>query len=119
MKGLLFFLFLYVCLIWVLAVSWYEGTEVQKFGLRWTAIGLIALLIFMAGSRIWGWWRLRRARSGVRPAAAPKPAQVVHEDDAALAALIAEANASLAKSPAYAGKRGKTPLSELPLYLLI
>jgi type VI secretion system protein ImpL len=120
MKSLLFALFLYVCLVWVGALYWYEGPQVTKFGFFWTAAGLIAVLVFLAGSHLWGWWRLWRARAGVRPAAvAARPAPAVHEDDAALTVLIAEANASLAKAPGYVGKRGKTPLSGLPLYLLI
>src|SRR5439155_22757567 len=87
---------------------------------RWTAVGLMARLVFVIGARLLSWWRLRRARkASVRPTGPAKPMPVVHEDDAALAALIAEANATLAKAPGYAGKLGRTPLSGLPLYLLI
>jgi len=115
-KTLLFSLFLYVCLVWVGAVYWQAGAE---FGLRWTAIGLIAVLAFIIAARLFGWWRLWRAKAAARPIAPAKSAPPIHEDDAALAALIAEANATLAKAPAYAGKRESTPLSGMPLYLLI
>ncbi len=117
-KSLLFLLFLYICLVWVGAAYLHSGPTFQEFGLRWTAIGLIAVLAFIAGSHLFGWWRRWRARPA-RPAAAPKPEPVIHEDDSALAALIAEANTTLAKAPAYADKRTPAPLYRLPLYLLI
>ena len=50
--------------------------------------------------------------------AIPKPVQPVHEDDAALATLIAQANTVLGKGPAATGGQGKS-LSSFPLYLLI
>jgi len=121
-KSLLFFLFLYVCLVWVAAAYWHSGRELREFGLRWTAAGLIVLLAFVVGARLFYWWRLWRAKAVIRPVGPAKPAkdrQIIHEDDAALAALIAEANASLAKAPAYAGTREGKPLSRLPLFLLI
>ena len=104
MKSLIFALFLYVSLVWVGAVYLYSGPKIQEFGLLWTIIGLIALLAIIAGARLWGWWRLWRAKSVGRPAVATKPAPIIHEDDAALAALIAEANANLAKAPADASR---------------
>ncbi len=118
-KSLLFSLFLYVCLVWVAAAYLHSGRELREFGLLWTAVGLIVLLAFIVGARLFNWWRLWRAKAAVRPAVPAKPAKTVHEDDTALAALIAEANASLAKAPAYAGNGGGTPLYGLPLYLLI
>ncbi len=119
MKSLIFALFLYVSLVWVGAVYLYSGPKIQEFGLLWTIIGLIALLAIIAGARLWGWWRLWRAKSVGRPAVATKPAPIIHEDDAALAALVAEANANLAKAPAYASRDGKALLSGLPIYLLV
>ena len=118
-KGLLFILFLCLCLVWVGAAIRHSGPEFQQFGLLWTAWVLIAALAIVVGARLFGWWRLWRAKAAVRPVAPAKPMPVVHEDDAALAALIADANAALAKAPNYAGQRGKVPLSGLPLYLLI
>jgi len=128
-KSLLFVLFLCVCLVWVGAAYFYSGPEFQRFGLLWTAVVLIAALALIAGARLFGWWRLWRAKAASRPAVPAKAAPPVHADDAALAALIAEANAALAKAPGYggsgyagsgyAGSHGKSPLSRLPLYLLI
>jgi type VI secretion system protein ImpL len=117
-KSLLFLLFLYICLVWVGAAYLHSGPAVQEFGLRWTAIGLMVVFAYIAGAHLFGWWRRWKARPA-RPAAAAKPEPVVHEDDAALAALIAEANTTLAKAPAYADKRTPAPLYRLPLYLLI
>jgi type VI secretion system protein ImpL len=70
-------------------------------------------------TRLFSWWHLWRVKAATRPPAPKKPALTVHEDDAAFAALIAAANAALAKAPNYAGSSGKSPLSRLPLYLLI
>jgi type VI secretion system protein ImpL len=117
-KTLFFSLFLYVCLVWV-GAFYLQPNDLVHFGLQWTAIGLILVLAFIIGARLFGWWRLWRAKAAVRPAAPVRPAPMAHEDDAALAALIAEANTNLAKAPAYAGKRGTIPLSGMPLYLLI
>ena len=47
----------------------------------------------------------------------PKPTPMVHEDDAALAAAIAEANATLAKAPDF--KTQRDPIYRLPWRLLI
>jgi hypothetical protein len=113
-KSLLFILFLCVCLVWVGAAYLHPGPEFPRFGLLWTALVLIAALAAILGARLFGWWRLWRAKAAVRPAAPARPAAVVHEDDAALASLIAEANTALAKAPGYVGLRGKAPLSRLP-----
>src|SRR5205814_9987228 len=107
MKSLIFALFLYVSLVWVGAVYLYSGPKIQEFGLLWTIIGLIALLAIIAGARLWGWWRHWRATSPDRPAVATKPAPLIREDDAALAAQVAEANANPAKAPAYANREGR------------
>ena len=117
-KSLLFLLFLYICLVWVGAAYLHSGPAFEEFGLRWTAIGLIAVFAWIAGTHLFSWWRRWRARPP-RPKSAAKPELVVHEDDAALAALIAEANATLAKAPAYAARRTPAPLYRLPWYLLI
>src|SRR2546426_12086130 len=100
-KSLLFLLFLYICLVWVGAAYLHPGPTFQEFGLPWTAIGLIAVFAYIVGAHLFGWWRRWRARPA-RPKAAAKPEPVVHEDDRTLAALIAEANTTLAKAPAYA-----------------
>jgi type VI secretion system protein ImpL len=120
-KGLLFCLFLYVCLVWVGVAYLYSGSpaDFRHYGLLWTAIGLIALLALVIGSRLISWWRIARARAAARPQAPAKPPAPINPEDEALTALLAEANTTLAKSPAFAGKRGGTPLASLPWYLLV
>ena len=118
-KSLLFCLFLYVCLVWVGAAYLNTGPDIQHYGLLWTAIGLIAVLAFIIGARLFGWWRLWRAKAAARPAPAAKSVPAVHPDDEAMSALIAEANAALAKAPSLAGRREAASLSTMPLYLLI
>src|SRR5581483_4774312 len=118
-KSLLFCLFLYVCLAWVGAAYLYQGPDIIHYGLLWTALGLIAVLAFIIGARLYGWWRLGRDKAASRPAPAPKSTPSAHPEDEAVATLIAEANAALSKAPSFAGVRTKTPLTTLPLYLLI
>src|SRR6185312_12414264 len=116
-KSLLFCLFLYVALAWVGAAYLYQGPDIMHYGLLWTALGLIAVLVLIIGARVFGWWRLWKAKAAARPAAVPKAAAAVNPEDEPMAALLAEANAALAKAPAFAGS--KAPLSTLPLYLII
>src|SRR5579859_4928793 len=104
-KSLLFCLFLYVCLVWVGAAYLYQGPDILHYGLLWTAFGLIAVLAFIIGARLFGWWRLSRAKAASRPAPAPKPAPSLHPEDEAIAALMTEANTALSKAPAFAGVR--------------
>ena len=118
-KSLLFCLFLYVCLVWVGAGYLNTGPDIVNYGLLWTAIGLIAVLAFIIGARLFGWWRLRRAKAAARPTPAMKPVPSIHPDDEAMTALIAEANAGLAKAPSLVGRRGGASLGTMPLYLLI
>ena len=119
-KSLLFCLFLYVCLVWVGAAYLNTGPRHPHYGLLWTAIGLIAVLAFIIGARLLGWWRLRRA-SAVAKAGARSLSPLLRSipDDEAMRALIAEANAALAKAPSLAGRREAASLSTMPLYLLI
>ena len=117
-KTLLFCLCLYIALVWVWAAYRYSGKDFEQFGLLWTAGGLVALLVGIVGARLFNWWRLRRARQAARPPAPAQPAPKVHEDDATLARLISEASANLAKAPGYV-PRATSPLSGMPLYLLI
>lgn len=118
-KSLLFCLFLYVCLVWVGAAYFNTGPDITHYGLLWTAIGLIAVLAFIILARLVGWWRLWRTKAATRSAAPLKPATSMHPDDEAMNALLAEANAVLAKAPSFAGRRVGAPLSTMPLYLLI
>ncbi len=118
-KSLLFCLFLYVCLVWVGAAYFNTGPDIQHYGLLWTAIGLIAVLAFMIGARLFGWWRLWRAKAAARPAPVAKSVPAMHPDDEAMSSLIAEANAALAKAPSLTGRREAASLSTMPLYLLI
>jgi len=114
-KSLLFLLFLYICLVWVGAAYLYPD-EFRDFGLKWTGIGLIAVVVYIVGTHVFGLWRRWQAKPR-REKSPPKPAQIVHEDDAALAAAIAEANATLAKSPNFRNKR--YPIYQLPWRLLV
>ena len=118
-KSLLLFLFLYVCLVWVGAAILKEGPEIRQFGLFWTAAGLIAVLAWIVIAWLWGWFRIARARAAAKPKTTPKgPAAIgLHEDDAALLALIQEAKISLAKATGAGAQR--TRLADLPLYLLV
>jgi type VI secretion system protein ImpL len=120
-KSLLFCLFLYVCLAWVGAAYLYSGSpaDIRHYGLLWTAIGLIALLLLIVGSRLLSWFRIMRAKAAARPPAPARPAAPVNPEDDALIGLLGEANAALAKSPEYVGKRGAFPLATLPWYLLV
>src|SRR5215469_12803889 len=118
-KSLLFCLFLYVCLAWVGAAYLYQGPDITHYGLLWTALGLIAVLALIIGSRVYSWWRLRRAQAASRPAPAAKPAPTANPEDEPLATLLREANTVLAKAPSFAGARTKAPLRALPWYLLI
>src|SRR5882757_9520687 len=117
-KSLFFCIFLYVCLVWVGAAYLYPD-RMQELGLLWTAIGLLAVLGFLVISRVWGWFRIWRARTSSKPKAPPKPTLAVHEDDAALAALIADARTALEKRVGIPGSEAGTRLSHFPLYLLI
>jgi type VI secretion system protein ImpL len=118
-KSLFFCLFLYVCLVWVGAAYLNTGPDIVHYALLWTAIGLIAVLALIIGARLFGWWRLWRAKAAARPAPAMKPDPSTHPDDEAMSALIAEANAALAKAPSLAGRGGGASLAAMPLYLLI
>ena len=122
-KSLLFCLFLYVCLVWVAVAYLGHGIvdqDVVRRGLFWTGVGLIALLAWIVGARLFGWWRLSRAKAAARPAPANKPAAPPsHPDDEAMRTLIAEAEAALAKAPSPSGGRAAVSLSAMPLYLLI
>ncbi len=122
-KSILFCLFLYVCLVWVGAYYFYSGDRVQQIGLLWTGVGLLAVLVLMLASRLFGGWRMWRARNAGKPAvklqAAQERAQPVHEEEAALTALINEANAVLSRTKAYANKAESRTLSDFPIYLLI
>jgi len=119
-KGLLFYLCVYLSLVWVLALYQHvhSNRDLIEFGLRWTAIGLGMLFVIVIAARLFAWYRLSQARAKTRTPPVPNPKPAIHEDDAALTALIAEANATLAKAPAYAGTQ-EEPLFSLPLYLLI
>lgn len=117
-----FLLFLYILLVWVLSFFIYgpSGVEqVRYYGLLLTAIGVGALFAWLIIQQILGWWRLRRARAKAKPvAAATQPeARPLHDDDATLLSLIAEADARLAQAPESTGQIRR--VSDFPFYLLI
>jgi type VI secretion system protein ImpL len=120
-KGIFFSLVLYIALAWVGAAYLFTGPEIVHHGLLWTAIGLIAVLAFSILSRLFGWWRLWRAKAAARPAApaAVPAAEPAHPDDQAMVVLLAEANQALANAPSFQAKGRSTPLASLPLYLLV
>jgi type VI secretion system protein ImpL len=119
-RGLVFLLILYTALAWVVVALLYQQDGVPvilHMGLLWTAAGLAAVLIWLLVQQILGWWRLHRARAKSRPvqaAAGPAPARV-HEDDAAFAALIVEADTKLMNAP----EGSRRALREYPIYLII
>jgi type VI secretion system protein ImpL len=93
----------------------YKGPDILHNGLLWTAIGLIAVLASIVGARLFGLWRSWRAKAAVRPAPAIHSVPSGDPHDVEMSALIAEANAVLAKAPSLAGRT----LAAMPLYLLI
>jgi len=120
-KGLLFSLCVYLSLVWVIALyqHMHSGRDLLEFGLWWTAVGLGLLFVLVIAWRLFAWYRLSQAKAASRPVPVLKPKLAIPEDDALLTALIAEANATLAKAPAYAGTQEEEPLFSFPLYLLI
>jgi type VI secretion system protein ImpL len=117
-KILLFILFLYVSLIWVAAVGLRSGPEIQTFGLFWTAVGIAAVLAFVILSRIHGVWKVHRARPRKQRVSEKPEQKVVHPQDAAISALLDQANATLARLPGAGGAQAKVDVRELPLYIL-
>ncbi len=120
LKSIFFCLFLYVCLVWVGAAYLYTGPKVEEVGLLWTGGGLLAVLLIMVLSRLFGWARILRARAAARPKPAPPSAVPVHEDEVGLKSLLSEANATLAG--VYRGGAPQTipaTLATFPIYLLI
>jgi type VI secretion system protein ImpL len=117
LKTLFALLLLYVCLVWVWA-AYRHPDDLVKFGLFWTACGLITLLVGIVGARLVAAWRLWRAKAALRPATPLEMPRIVNEDETSVAALIAEANAALAKSPAHA-QIGRNTIFGMPLYLLV
>jgi type VI secretion system protein ImpL len=116
-KTLLFLLFLYICLVWVGAAYLHSGPELLDFGLKWTLVGLAVLFAVVIASHLLKWWRQWRAQPAPREKVPAKPAPAIHEDDAALAAAIAEANATLTKAPDF--KTQSDPIFRLPWRLII
>src|SRR5258708_32858642 len=78
-RRLLFILFLYILLVWLIAVYLYssDSRRLVDEGLLWTAIGVGALLLWLILERVIGWWRMRRAPEtaqalGTHPSAQPR-----------------------------------------------
>ncbi len=117
-KTLLLFVFLYVCLVWVGAAYFYPD-NLREFGLRWTFIGIAAVLAWLLLARIWAWVRVARAKSAARPMPAKPvaPSVVLNEDESGLLALLNEAENSLARSELL--PLAQRSLSALPIYLLV
>jgi type VI secretion system protein ImpL len=119
-RRLLLILFLYIFLVWIVAylLNPDDSRRFVEAGLLWTAVGVAVLLLGVIVERIVSWWLARRAERAGKPPA-PRPSRkIVHEDDAALASLLKEADERLAQAP---GPPGTKPLKalDLPLYLVI
>src|SRR4051812_4906941 len=119
-RAILFLLFLYVALAWVvvalLGVQEGVGTPlIIQRGLLWTAIGIAVVFVWLIAQQIFGWWRLHRARAKAKPPVPEPVARRVHDDDAAFAALIADADEKLARAPDGSGRR----VRDLPMYLIV
>jgi len=118
-RRLLFILFLYILLVWLIIVYLFLGDtgKILERGLLWTVIGVAGLLGWLILERVIDWYRARRARTP-QQAATPSTAKQIHEDDAALLALLREADRRLAEAPSQPGAR-PARLTDLPLYLVL
>lgn len=113
-KRSLFFLCLYLVLVWIVAVLLSpQDPDFIKRGFFWTAAGIAALLVWLILQEVFGWWQRYRNRPKAAPA--PAAAPVEHAEDSEFAALVAEADAVLARAPELARHR----VRDLPVYLLI
>src|SRR4051794_32528111 len=97
-RGLIFLLFLYLLLAWLLVFYVYSGAgsgEIVQRGVLWSAIGVAALMLWLIVERVLNWGRSRAARKVRTPLPQPAAKLPIHEDDAAFAGLIAEADSNL------------------------
>ncbi|HEY6345544.1 MAG TPA: type VI secretion protein IcmF/TssM N-terminal domain-containing protein [Bryobacteraceae bacterium] len=117
-RRLIFVLFLYILLIWIIALR--RATDTTQFGLLWTAIGVAVLLAIVLLERVISWWWARRAPNAAPPAAAAQgaPAKVLHEDDVELLRLVREADQRLSGAPGRADAKPSRAL-DLPVYLVL
>src|SRR5215831_7201087 len=116
-RALLFLLFLYVLLVWLVVFYVFGGAgvdEIVRRGVFWSAIGVGALIVWLVGERIFAWWRSRPTH-GSKPGQQISASLPVHEDDAAFARLIAEADERLRQAPDIGGRT----VRNFPIYLLI
>jgi len=118
-RRLLFVLLLYVLLVVIVTFlrNPEDWTQFIREALVWTAIGIGVLLLVVILERVIEWWRARRAERKAEPAGSPVKT-AVHEDDAALAGLLMEADERLAQAPVNPGSRSLRALS-LPLHLIV
>src|SRR5689334_4936991 len=113
---------IYAALVWFGAGFVVSGTNYFLVVFVLMTLGLTVLIVYLL---------ISRAQPGTGAATGPAgggqegeraaPVKMAKGDDpevAALTALIAEANARLAKSPKLASRRVKTTLTKLPLFLL-
>ena len=118
-RKLLFVLLLYIVLVGIITYLRFPE-DLKQFipaVLFWIAIGIAVLLLVVIIERLIEWWRARRAEQNAEPASSAAKTSV-HEDDAALAALLMEADERLAQAPVSPGSRSLRAL-ELPLRLIV
>lgn len=117
-KKTLFLLFLYVLLVWMIAagLSLPDLGTTWRRGLLWSVVGVGALFLWHIFLPIFGWWKLRRLQPSPLASQSPVLAKTQQTPgNSELAALIAEADALLARAPEMANRR----VRDLPLYLLV
>ncbi len=115
---------LFELLVWAFAYAVLSDTNRILFDTVLTACGMTVLAVYVM---IWravvrGTWAGPPApATPVSSPAEPVAAKLTtsSEDDQAMAALIAEANERLSKSPSLASQRLETTVDRLPLYLLL
>jgi type VI secretion system protein ImpL len=117
-RKLLFVLLLYSLLAGI--VAYFRNPDDLKLifntWLFLTAVGIAGLLLVVVLQSGIEWWARRRAARSAQPAAEVKAS--VHEDDAALAGLLREADDQLAQAPVSPGERSMRA-SGLPLHLIV
>ncbi|MBV8818297.1 MAG: hypothetical protein JO022_08050, partial [Acidobacteriaceae bacterium] len=117
-RTIAFLLILYVAFAWVFAALDHQqdgSTVIVQKALLWTAIGLGAAILLLVGQQIYSWMRSRKTDVKSEPAKAPSSPAQVHEDDAAFAAVLDEANSRLEQARGIEKRR----IRDYPIYLIL